>query len=192
MFPPRFPCSIRSADHPMGLPHNLLSPAEQQELKCANYLYIRCIGVAELCLARQIPFAIEFPMKLGHSHATLQDLPVAKSLLSKKGVKIIDFDQCMYGAPTTKPTSLICFGADWSSLIRKCNHAWRGTGIFSADGVEKLAPPHDSALTRNYRDKPGGEWKSKALAAYLTALNEALAACLADSSKLPLGPRAPE
>ena len=87
----------------MGLPRAKLYQSEKLELDKANYLYLKCIGLADLCYEKQVPFGIEFPGKLEYEHATLADLPAALALLSKPGVKLVDLDQCRFGSWTTKP-----------------------------------------------------------------------------------------
>ena len=75
--PPRLPRPVRSKEFPMGLPKSQLSAAEDTEVKTANFHYLQCIKLGELCQSKGTPFAIEFPAKLGDYHVTLADLPPA-------------------------------------------------------------------------------------------------------------------
>eukprot|EP00969_Alexandrium_andersonii_P209789 9267385-Alexandrium_andersonii.AAC.1 len=41
-----------------------------------------------------------------------------------QGVHVVNFDQCQHGAQTVKPTRLIFFGVDFSSLSAECQHGF--------------------------------------------------------------------
>ena len=168
--PPRLPRPIRSTEFPMGLPKAQLSQAEDLEVKTANYHYLQCISLGELCWKLGAPFSIELPAKLGDYHVTLADLPAALVLLQKHGVRLIRLDQCRMGSQFTKPTELIVFGLDWPWEGPLCNHPWIPTGKRKWDGTPILKPPHSSAATLSYAKKVGGKWKTAGLAAYPPSL----------------------
>lgn len=179
--PPALPRPIRSKTHPLGLARGDLSTAEKREVEAANYLYLQCLAVGELCWENFIPFAIEFPSQLSDDHVTLADLPSAVALLSREGVRKVDLDQCRFDSHTMKPTSLICWGAGWESTSLKCNHPWVHTGRWTKTGEPITKPPHASALTLNYNNKVEGKWKTKSLSAYPPKLCSCIARAIVTS-----------
>eukprot|EP00974_Lingulodinium_polyedra_P071764 6942841-Lingulodinium_polyedra.AAC.1 len=48
-------------------------------------------------------------------------------LAALPGVEHVDFDQCRFGAPSTKPTRLLGWGVGLSRFKARCNHpvVWR-------------------------------------------------------------------
>ena len=166
----------------MGLPKAQLSAAEDMEVKTANYYYLQCLNLGELCWENGVPFSIEFPAKLGDYHVTLADLPSALALLQRKGVKLPRLDQRRLGGSSTKPSQFICFGIGWPSVGPLCNHPWIPSGRFKKDGTPILTPPHASAVTLSYDNKVDGKWKSASLAAYPAELCEFIAKALIDSN----------
>ena len=88
----------------------------------------------------------------------------------------VDFDQCMYGGPTQKPTTVLHGSADFSGLMSSCNHAkfeqWnesKGTKYWSA---------HPSYVGK--KDSKGA-YLTGSLSAYPTKLNCRLATLINQS-----------
>eukprot|EP00969_Alexandrium_andersonii_P292879 12944013-Alexandrium_andersonii.AAC.1 len=63
------------------------------------------------------------------------------------GVRVVNFDQRQHGARTAKPTRLIYFGVDFSSLSARCQHGF---------GAHRVLRGRDG----------GGGFRTKAAAAY--------------------------
>ena len=120
---------------------------------------------------------------MGDYHVTLRDLPAAKSLLLKQGVRLIRLDQCRMGSQSKKPTELICFGEGWPIEGLLCNHPWIPTGKRYRDGTPILTPPHNSAATLSYDKKVGGKWKTANLAAYPPSFCAFIANALTNSHR---------
>eukprot|EP00969_Alexandrium_andersonii_P271383 11994916-Alexandrium_andersonii.AAC.1 len=72
------------------------------------------------------------------------------------GVRVVNFDQCQHGADTVKPTRLIYFGVDFSSLLARCQHG---------RGAHRVLRGKDAR----------GGYRTKAAAAYTRELCFALA-----------------
>ena len=145
------------------------------EAKKANYLYVQCLRMGELCLTKRNPVAIEFPSQLSEDHVTLADFPQAQALLALEGVRLIKLHQCRFGCSSMKPTTLLCFGDAWAALALECDHPWVSSSNKNWDGTFIMRPPHESALTLSYKNKKGGKWKTAGLAAYPSRLNAAIA-----------------
>ena len=97
------------------------------------------------------------------------------SSISGRGAKTVQFDQCRYGAGTTKPTELLFFNARFDRLNAKCNHpvvAWR-----QPHGKKIWAPHRPCVGTKTAT----GEFATSALSAYPEELNLALARIIAES-----------
>jgi hypothetical protein len=107
---------------------------------------------------------------LGNGYAVEQPIPWRGAVsmfqftcflnLVGSGAKVVRFDQCMFGAPTRKPTQIIYGNSDFSSLEAWCDHA--GVEQWDDHGRSYLAP-HPSIVGK--KDK-SGTFLTSSLAAY--------------------------
>ena len=155
--PPSIPRRIRSKSHPLGLPKKDLWPSEVKELHKANYMYQKTISLARKCHSLNIPFYIEQPEPWGaeDDNATLFDFPEMISLMALSGVGYSDFDQCMFGAETVKPTRLVHFGLDMNKFrvndrdqgAVRCTHPNRSWALPYGGEHWGSHPPPSPSLT---------------------------------------------
>ena len=85
--------------------------------------------------------------------------------LISKGAQIINFDQCMYGGLSKKPTALLFGDSDCASLVAACTHP--PVKQVNDQGRRYMAP-HPSFVGR--KDK-NGKYLTESLAAYSAELN---------------------
>ena len=171
------PRAVRSAEYPRGFPKAWLSEAEAEEVRKGNYYALQCVAAAVAAQAQQVPWAIENPepWNSGES-ASMFDFDEFQALANTSGVRTIDFDQCMHGAETVKPTRVIHWGLELNSLWARCDHPpqwWKceGTDASGRRLPEWTWAPHPQLIKRRRSD---GQWASKAAAAYPTGLNVAI------------------
>ena len=113
------PPVLITSDHPWGLPS--LSAANKKVVACANFLSIKCARLAAAATAAGVGWGIENP----EPHAgtvSLFHLPLWIDLALTAGAACHNFDQCMFGATTRKPTRVLSWGIDLSALQGRCNH----------------------------------------------------------------------
>ena len=177
---PNGPRPLRSKEYPRGLPKNLLSQDDIITLQVANYFVAQCIRLAWLCINLGIAFAIENPEPWDPDAVSIWDIPEMMQLASHDRVRVINFDQCRWGADTAKPTRLLVFNMDASALQLRCNHPERWIEFTDSSGVNKVEwRRHPPLIGR----KVNGEFATKAAAAYPTELNKALAFLIESSHK---------
>ena len=166
------PRPLRSLEHPLGIPYGDLSQEEKEQLRLGTYFALKSIELANECVTRGIGFAIERP-RAWRPGPSIFDLPEMIQLLGRPGVKVVDFDQCLFGADTTKPIKVVYFGCDLSHLAGSCFHPplWWPPANDSTKSKWTFCP-HVPIIGRQ---QPDGHWATKAFAAYPTDLNVALA-----------------
>ena len=98
---PPGPRPLRSINEPFGISYKDITPEEKEQLRLGTYFALKSIEIASLCVDLGIPFAIENPREWKPG-ASLFRLPTMVELLGRPGVKMVDFDQCMFGAESTK------------------------------------------------------------------------------------------
>ena len=84
-------------------------------------------------------------------------------VLKRRGAKLVIFDQCMYGAPTAKPTQLLYHFARFDVLEARCHH-----------------PAGSHSPTVGVKTK-AGDFATKALSAYPSQLNKVIAEIISES-----------
>ncbi|HIG16147.1 MAG TPA: hypothetical protein EYQ31_01985 [Candidatus Handelsmanbacteria bacterium] len=99
------PRKVRSKEHPYGLPD--LTEAEKLEVKQANYLLTRCFVSARTAVKVGAGIMYEQPEPFREEEVTSFDLPEFEQMKLEVNPDIIDFDQCVHGALTTKPTRVV-------------------------------------------------------------------------------------
>ena len=173
------PRPLRDLDNILGIPG--LRGSEFRQIRDANDLVHFSATVCRIMYLLGRPFILENP-RPWQGKATLFAFPDIVDLLQAPGVETVDFDQCMFGAETTKPTRLLFFKVNLKPMVKfKCNHPiqrWKRT--LKDGSIEVYMAPHESLVGR-WRDNPvtgKRERASKALAAYPGELNCYFAECI--------------
>ena len=126
-----------------------------QKIETDNRLAERMAQTCEVMMELDKGFAVEQPFSW-RGNPSMFEFESFKAL-SRHGATSIQFDQCMYGGVTTKPTIILSRGADFAVLRARCNH---GRGA------------HPKVVSRKDEN---GIFKTQALAAYPEELNKRLA-----------------
>ena len=169
------PRPLRSLQKPDGLPKRELTKDEQRQLAEANNLFEFTENVAREARRARTTFWIENP-----DHKEKLDIWKTSWFRNIGGHALTErarFDQCWFGAETTKPIMLMVDGVPIDQIHgKRCNHPpkeWT-----KPDG-EKYMAPHESLVQRWRTVKSDGvekkERASKALGEYPPAFNKALA-----------------
>ena len=166
---PGGPPPVRSAQHIEGLP--TLRGAHKEEVRKANVLAARTAEACDIVASLGGGFAVENP-EPREDQPSLFRMPALKALASKHGAKMASFDQCMYGSPSTKPTSILYHRGGFVLLRDRCNHPRRWRQDPEGNWIKTA---HDSIWGK----REGEEWASRAAAQYPPALCTALAKCIA-------------
>ncbi len=102
----RIPRPLRTGERLWGLGN--LNKKEMIALKLANTLYRATMTLAAMAHTRGIPWLIEHPeAPTDRAHASSWRLPETTTMASIEGVETISFHQCIFGARSTKPTTLM-------------------------------------------------------------------------------------
>lgn len=164
------PPPLRSVEHPYGLPN--LTPAQREQVRIGNLLAARCAEAATLLHSLGKAFVIENPERWNPQAPTMWELEELRKVARLPGVSALHFDQCMVGARSRKPTTLLHYGLDLSALKLRCTHPVRTSR--NPDGSAHQGA-HPRIVQRQEQGPHGTEWATKALAAYPEQLNQALA-----------------
>ena len=152
----------------MGLPSSELSHRELQQLKEGNFFALKSAEMAKLCWQLNVGWAVENPAPFA-GHVSLFFIDAFTELASLKGVSSVEFDQCMYQGETTKPTRVLFFGVDFSSLRATCNHPKRWWYYTDQRGNERRSWASHPPLAG--RRRADGQFATKQAAAYPGRLN---------------------
>ena len=175
---PPGPRPLRSASHIYGLPKKELTPAEHEQVRMGTYLALKSAETATLAMQLGIPWMIENPDPSGNP-VSLFHLPEWKSLASMPGVQHLDFHQCPLGAETSKPTRILFWNVDLSTLSGWCSHTpkhWEYTDHWGRRKTTFAAHPPLAG-----RRREDGTMATKAAAAYPTKMNHIIATCFSRS-----------
>ena len=165
------PPVLRNQEFPYGFPKSQarseLLPSHYEQIRADNLLAER---TAEACAAMHDlgrPYGVEQPAPFNGA-VTMFQFKSFEALLAR-GAEVVHFDQCMHGAPTKKPTTILYAFCDFSSVVAFCNHP----SVLQTDkhGNEYYAP-HPSYVGKKNSD---GSYATGALAAYPAKLNCRLA-----------------
>ena len=168
---PPGPAPLRSASHLHGLPKDELRPAEFEQVRLGADFAIQSARIATVAHRVGAGFAIENPAPAGP--VSLFHLPEYLTLAALPGVRHAEFDQCRYGAQSAKPTRILYSGIDLSNMDgRTCDHPrvwaeWKGRRGELCSGYRAHRPLVGKG--------PGGQYLTKAAAAYPGPLCRALA-----------------
>ena len=183
------PPPLRAKDHIYGLPKSQLTQAQFKQVSEGNYFVIMSAKLAALCTGQSVGWAIENPEPYGSgsSPPTIFDFPEVKSLSESMGAQVTDFDQCMWGAETTKPTRILWWGVDFSSLALRCNHEKREWVFSDLRGRSCKAWAAHPPLAGRMRDN--GEPATKSAAAYPGKMYLHIAKCIISRGRRELPPQ---
>eukprot|EP00974_Lingulodinium_polyedra_P056892 5472733-Lingulodinium_polyedra.AAC.1 len=119
-----------------------LYPSEKEDVRLGTLLALRaCRGMKE-CIVADVPFIFETPWpKEGHPSITKLDEYL--EVIGSGKVIEVKVDQCMYGAPTRKPTLLAGFGVDMQTLAAECDHPQKTGRPVYRRAVLRAASPAD-------------------------------------------------
>jgi len=167
------PPVLRTEEAPYGA-FGHLSEKDQQKVRDHNFLIERTSRFMELAYDLGIPGWIENPQPMG-DHISGFDLFGFPQLMEKPEVKVRDFDQCRYGADSTKPTRLVFWGFTFRGVLNKrCNHRpqkWVYTDL--SGRTRTVYQPHRPIQGR--RDADGITIGTKGASAYPSLMNRLLA-----------------
>ena len=105
-----------------GLPD--LSPKDKVAVQVGTLLAVRGSVAAMHAAAHHMPWIAETP-KVSDGHPSVFKLPSWQSLATTRGYTTCDTDQCMMGAPSTKPTTLVGGFVALNDMAYKCSHEHR-------------------------------------------------------------------
>ena len=177
---PPGPRPLRSADNIYGLKYPAISPEEEETVKTGTYFALQTINLLSKAHQMGTPWALEQPAP-EKNPVSMFNLPEMVALAALPGVKHVEFDQCMMGSESTKPTRILYFNCDLSTWHRKCNHShqmwdykdWYGN-------LKRVRAPHMPIVGRK---DASGAFATKASAAYPAEMNELAALAISCSGK---------
>ncbi len=138
------------------------------------------------CYDYGIPFTLENPEPI--RDVSLWLMPNVREVAGLRGVRHADFDQCMMGCETTKPTRLLYYLVSHANLNNlRCDHPKREWKDSEGKTYEA---PHESVKRRFRRTEDGRkEFASKALGNYHEIFCKELAMNIAEA-KMPRAKKA--
>ncbi len=101
-------------------------------------------------------------------------MPAITELEKRFSARRTFFDQCMLGAPSTKPTAILFHRGGFITLRQRCNHErkWHS----DPDGQQA---PSFAAHPTIWGSRAAGVWRTKEAALYSPTLCRELARCVA-------------
>ena len=174
---PPGPRPLRTPEHIYGLPKGQLKEWEHDQVRMGTYFALQSSKTAALATAKGVPWALENPEPLGNP-VSLFELPEFQELARQPEVQALGLDQCTVGAISRKPTRILSWGLDFSPLAKRCDHPsiyqeWVGRDGWTEAGKVR----HPPLLGKD----ASGAYRTKAAAAYPSAMNEVIARVIADS-----------
>ena len=137
---------------------------------------LRSIRLARIAYEAGVSGYLENPEPMG-DHVSVFDFEGVKAFMKLPGVHVIDFDQCVHGSETPKPTRLIYWGMDLSKLAGRCDHPNQEWEYVDPNGrVRKRLSPHPPLAGRRRED---GHLATKMAAAYPSKMNRIIAEAIA-------------
>ena len=102
------PKPLRLIEYPRGFPW--LKESDLSKVKVANLLVDRSFEICKVCVDLNIGFLLEHPEQLGRAHGTVPasiwNFEQFQELVETGSVAQAAIFQCVFGAPTSKPTRL--------------------------------------------------------------------------------------
>ena len=172
---PPGPRPLRSLERPMGLPREQLSESEQKQLSQSNRLLE--ISATAFLLTVDACKGVWWENPDHGNKLDMWKTPFAETALQRPQVELSKFDQCRFGAETTKPTTFATCMLDLSCLNEtRCNHEKKE--YRKSDGSSYMAA-HESLVQRWRSTDRGRERASKRLGEYPPLLNQRLSEAMA-------------
>ena len=176
------PPPLRDRQHPYGFPkaqarERGLTPNDLENIRVDNLLAVRTAEACSIMAGLGRGYAVETPARWGdrgEEAASMFDF-VQFHDLHKQGAKIVEFDQCRYGADTTKPTQVLYQYARLDQLEKRCTHPPVRHQLPSGKEAWTAHPPCVGVKTKT------GDYATKALSAYPGPLNKHIADIIHDS-----------
>ena len=110
------PPPLRSVDQPWGLPG--LSPDNEALLFLGNLFLIRTAEACEMIVRMGGNFSVENPL-----HSLLWIVPAFLALARETRAFAVELDQCMFQAPSMKPTQLLVSHEAFQIMAIRCDHS---------------------------------------------------------------------
>ena len=169
---PGGPRPLRSVEKIRGLDD--LRPGEKKALKEGNAHADFSADVIAACQRAGIPFMMENPQPRTEQDVSIFRMPRIAKLATEPGCKFVDFDQCMFDSPATKPTRILCWRVNLAHVEgKRCNHPLK---TFRDQQGAEYEARHERVVGRKVKAPDGSEqWASKGLAEYRPAMCKALA-----------------
>ena len=102
----RGPRPLRSHSRPWGMAH--IGAEERQQVVLGNTLMRTTLTFATLALHTGTPLVMEHPARHHHPDAPcIWDQPEVAAILRHPAAYLLDLDQCVFGAPARKTTTLL-------------------------------------------------------------------------------------
>ncbi len=177
------PRPIRSIDYVRGFPW--LKDADKQRVDQANLLVERTLEACAAGHSQTTAFLIEHPEQLGIANglipASIWDWPEFKDLQENTGLIQGALFQCLWEAPTSKPTRLATTARDSEDLQKLL--PFQGPHQLQPDGQYRgplpAQCPHGSHRTKLIGKSEDGTWRTSPSAAYPGPLCQQIARVIA-------------
>ena len=177
------PRPIRSLDYVRGFPW--LKETDKQKVDQANLLVERTFEACKVGHAQATAFLIEHPEQLGISNglipASIWDWPEFKDLVETTNLTQGALFQCVWDAPTSKPTRLATSVQDSEQLQKLL--PFQGPHQLHSDGKYRgplpLHCPHKQHQVKLIGKSDDGAWRTSPSAAYPGPLCEQIAKVIA-------------
>ena len=141
--------------------YSFLGPSDKEKVKLGTLLAVRTTEASTEFHEQRKPFIVEQPRwKQDGTSVSMYNLDEFQQLLELVGVECIELDQCEFGAPTTKPTTLIAYLVNPPMLQSSCNHS-KQLWIKPSTG-EKVWSPHPPLQGKEWYIQ-GAQWNRSML-----------------------------
>ena len=177
------PPPLRSLDFPYGLPKSQLPPRQFEQVRLGTDFAPQSARFLREAHGLGVGFVIE-TREPRPGIVSVFTLPEFLALSELGGVRTTAFDQCRFGAESSKPTALLYYRVDLSHLTLRCNHnpiqrQWQ-------DWHGRWTSGFRAHLPLAGRRSPDGTPATKAAAAYPFRMNMELAKAFTSSGRAPL------
>ena len=172
------PRPLRSETELTGITSGL-SAGEKKQVTEANEHTSFSATVMTQALVDEVGFTMENPEPL--KPVTIFEMREIKEVSAAEEVKDTNFDQCRFGGENAKPTRLLHYKVDYTSLEEvRCNHPKQE---FTDAKGNKYKAAHERVAQRKRTTSEGKEeFASKALGQYPAILCKELAKCIAETN----------
>ena len=172
------PRPLRSEAELTGITSGL-SAGEKKQVTEANEHTSFSATVMTQALVDEVGFTMENPEPL--KPVTIFEMREIKEVSAAEEVKNTNFDQCRFGGENAKPTRLLHYKVDYTSLEEvRCNHPKQE---FTDAKGNKYKAAHERVAQRKRTTSEGKEeFASKALGQYPAILCKELAKCIAETN----------